>query len=111
MSETPPPPDRIAPPPENPQPDPYGNLPPSSTEPPRPPLKGWQAFGIGVLLFVISTALAMIIPFFPFLGFIAAVVCLFFAGYRHIFTGYIAILGLALLVLTVVCFVDPPDFK
>jgi peptidoglycan/LPS O-acetylase OafA/YrhL len=82
---------------ENPPP-----LPPPKDSP--PPLTRGQAFGIGLLLFVGSSLLCLLNPIFGFFGFAAAITCLFFKDFRHIFTGYILALGVTLLVAVVACF-------
>ncbi len=89
-------------------------LPPASpvVPPPVPPQRPGKVAqsAIGAGLFIGSGLFCLVSPMFFLLGFIGAIVSLFFPGYRLIFVGYIGTLGLVLLGAIVVCFVDPPRF-
>src|SRR5271156_1953931 len=97
MNETPPPP-------PNKTPLPLDEIPPPPPPPNRSPLTRWQAFGIGLAIFAVSAPLCLLNPIFGFLGLAAAVTSLFFQGYRHIFTGYILVAGVGLLIAIIYCF-------
>jgi hypothetical protein len=101
MNENPPlPPESMPPlPPPDENPPPFH---PPNEAPPR--FTRGQCFGLGVLLFVVSSALCYLNPMFGLAGFITAVVCLFYKGYRYIFTGYILLTGVGLLVAIIYCF-------
>jgi len=95
-----------------PPPEPSSPQPPPFQEKPAPVYPAaWKTAGIGALIFIVSAALCFANPVFFLFGFIGAFVSLFIKGYRPIFLGYILCMGLVLLVLTVVCFINPPDFK
>lgn len=95
---TPPPFDPSQLPPMPPPPKPGGNG--------KPPGKVLCTF-IGFLLFAGSCAMAYFIPFTPAIGFVAAIVCLFFRDYRCVFLGYILTFGLLLLAAIIYCFTQP----
>jgi len=88
------------------------NLPPANTPPtfivPPPPPKPpnfWLMFAIGIGVLIASWGLCFLAqqPTPALLGFIGAIVTLFFKGYRGIFIGYIASIGLGLLILAIMC--------
>ena len=78
---------------------------PGQTNPPANPPNFWGMFGLGVLLVIISCA--MCAPFqspIPFgFGAFAALLSLFFQGYRGIFIGFISTIGVVLLGSAVIC--------
>lgn len=82
-------------------------LPPPYSEPPRPPKPPpfWLMFAVGIGLAVISgmvCAATRGTAAFG-LGFLVAVVSLFFQGYRGIFIGFITVVGVAVLTVAVIC--------
>jgi hypothetical protein len=102
---TPPPSPEPSQPPENQPP----NLPPVVVRSSEPPSKGWCTV-IGFLLFLVTSGMSFALPPICVLGFIAAVVSLFFKGYRFIFLGYILPVGLLLLILIAYCSTHPLKF-
>jgi hypothetical protein len=67
------------------------------------PLSKKACAGLGVLIFFVSIALSFISPLLCLLGFVGAIVTLFFPGYRLIFVGYILTLGVLLLGTIIYC--------
>jgi hypothetical protein len=65
----------------------------------------WAMFGLGVFLLIASCLLCAPFngptPFF--VGGVAAIVSLFFRGYRGIFVGFVVTIGLIMLALVVIC--------
>jgi hypothetical protein len=74
--------------------------------PSDPPSKALCAF-FGFLLFVLSCGMAFAFPPLFFVGLIAAIITLFFEGYRFIFVGYILTIGLLLLSVIIYCANNP----
>jgi len=88
------------------------NLPPPFSEPPPVPPKNssplanfqpWQLTGLGALLFIVTTVMSFVIPPMCLLGLAVAIASLFFKGYRLVFVGYIATIGVILLGLVIYC--------
>jgi hypothetical protein len=81
---------------------------PSSTPPAiqvtksKPPSKK-VCTALGVLLFIVSSALAFVFPPLVLAGLIVAIVSLFFQGYRCVFLGYILTIGVLLLGAVIYC--------
>jgi hypothetical protein len=92
--------------------EPPANMPPAPAGPPpnlpKPP-NFWLMFALGGGgLVVAGGACAMFNSFtLLMLAGIGAVVSLFFKGYRGIFVGMVATVGLVLLALAVICGIDP----
>jgi len=93
---------------ENPlPPEPETPVPATRPKPPAAPSSpGFGLmFGLGVLIIIISIVLCVAAqsPAPLFLGALSAFVSLFFEGYRGIFVGYIATVGLVLLATIIYC--------
>jgi hypothetical protein len=86
-------------PPKNPQPKLI------VTEPPRTPPNFWGMFALGVLLLILSCVLCgPFRSFAPFgVGALVAFVSVFFDGYRGVFMGFLAGIGMSLLVAAIMC--------
>jgi hypothetical protein len=84
-------------------------MPPVPISLPRVGLNPWLGSGIGVLIFVASLGLCALgsNPIFLLIGFVGALVSLFFQGYRSIFLGYILTVGVALLAAIIYCSTHP----
>jgi hypothetical protein len=95
------------------------NLPPSEPSKPAPavifdegaPPSKKACTALGGLLFIVSSGLAFVFPPLCLVGFVAAVISLFFKGYRCIFVGYILAVGLILLAVIIYCANNPVDFR
>ena len=90
-------------------PEPGSSRDPAQIPPPPPPPSGranfWKMFGAGIGLVVVSwiACIATGHPT-PFgVGFVLAVVSLFFPGRRGIFIGFVSSIGVALLVAAIIC--------
>ena len=75
------------------------------TEPSRRPPNFWGMFALGVLLLILSCGLcapfSSLVPFG--IGALGAFVSVFFDGYRGVFMGFLAGIGMSLLVAAIMC--------
>ena len=96
---------------QEPPSQPPSELPPTALPPApppgpaKPPLPFWGMFGLGIALLVASCLLCALFQNPSPVGWsaLAAFIMLFIRGYRGIFLGYLAGIGVALLVAAIIC--------
>jgi hypothetical protein len=77
-------------------------VPPALEGPEKPPNKKLLA-ALGAVLFIVTTLLCIVFPLTFLFGFAAAIISLFFAGYRFLAVGYFLTLGVVLLGSIIYC--------